>query len=108
VRTVDSARLGDSPYVIDALNLDRYPLVQSNITPPTVTPDAHVEFAIVAVAMIVLAVVAVTIFRRKKKTKIPGKPRLSVHGILGFVEILLNLPLISMLKEKTDDSRCRM
>jgi hypothetical protein len=59
--------IGDTPYVIDALNLDRYPLVQSSVVPPTVTADIHVELALAAAALIVASVVGVVVFRRKKK-----------------------------------------
>jgi len=59
--------IGDSPYVIDALNLDRYPLVQSSIVPPTVTADIHVELALAATALIVATVGVVVVFRRRKK-----------------------------------------
>jgi hypothetical protein len=63
--------IGDTPYVIDALNLDRYPLVTSSVTPPTVTADIHVELTIAASVLIVVVIVAAVVFRRRKKKETP-------------------------------------
>jgi hypothetical protein len=59
--------IGDTPYVIDPLNLDRYPQATSSVTPPSVA-DVHVEFAIVTLALAVIVVIAFVVFRRKKRT----------------------------------------
>ncbi len=62
----DSDGIGDTPYVIDVLNEDRYPLMQSPASPPTVAPNINVIVAAVALSATV-AVVAILVFRRKKK-----------------------------------------
>ena len=59
--------IGDTPYVIDALNLDRYPLIQSNIIPPTVTADINLELALAATALIIATVAVVVVSKRRKK-----------------------------------------
>jgi hypothetical protein len=59
--------IGDTPYTIDALNVDRYPLVASSVTPPEVTPDIHVEITIAVAALAAVVVMAAVLFRRKKK-----------------------------------------
>jgi nitrous oxidase accessory protein NosD len=63
----DSDGIGDTPYVIDVLNEDRYPLMQSTANPPTATLNIQAIIAAVALSAIV-AVVAVLVFKRKKKT----------------------------------------
>jgi hypothetical protein len=62
--------IGDTPYVIDVLNEDRFPLMQSSAGPPTVTPEvlSHVLFG-AAVGAVVVAVVVVVVFRRRKKNE---------------------------------------
>lgn len=62
--------IGDSPYVIDPLNLDRFPLVTSSVTPPQVSVDIHVE---IAAAVVIIAVVGIglILLRRRKKKEIP-------------------------------------
>ncbi len=59
--------IGDTPYVIDVLNEDRYPLVASSVIPPTVTADIHVEFALTAIVLAAIVIVAVVTFRKRKK-----------------------------------------
>ena len=59
--------IGDTPYTIDALNVDRYPLVTSSVTQPKVAPNPHLEIEIAAAALAVIAFTAVLLFRRKKK-----------------------------------------
>jgi parallel beta-helix repeat protein len=58
--------IGDTPYVIDVLNQDRYPLMNSPAAPPTVTPGISVE--LVTATILALAVVAVIGFRIWKRS----------------------------------------
>ena len=60
--------IGDTPYVIDVLNLDRYPLMQTHVVPPTVKAKAPVEIIIAVVAVTVISVVALfAAWKRKQK-----------------------------------------
>ncbi len=59
--------IGDTPYVIDVQNQDRYPLMQSVATPPTATPKMPVETIITAVALPIIIIVAVNAYRIRKK-----------------------------------------
>jgi hypothetical protein len=58
--------IGDAPYVIDALNRDRYPLLQSPVKLPT--PDAKVPFEPIVLGALaaVVAVAALLVWRRTK------------------------------------------
>jgi nitrous oxidase accessory protein NosD len=58
--------IGDTSYVIDVLNQDRYPLMNSPVSPPTVAPSVSVEM--IWAAMLSLAVVAVIGFRIWKRS----------------------------------------
>jgi len=59
--------VGDTPYVIDVQNQDRYPLMQSVATLPTATPKMPVETIIAAIALPLIIVAAVIAYRRRKK-----------------------------------------
>lgn len=61
--------IGDTPYVVDVLNHDRYPLMQSPVEPPVAAPKFPVAPVLFVVAFVLIAVaVAVTLrFLRKKK-----------------------------------------
>jgi hypothetical protein len=61
--------LGDTPYVVDILNQDRYPLMQMPVTPPTVKPQLTTETIIIIIAVPVIAVVALVVYWKKRKTK---------------------------------------
>jgi hypothetical protein len=63
----DGDGIGDTPYVIDVLNQDRYPLMQSHATPPTVAAKVPVEIIIAATAFTAIAIVAVVAVRKRKK-----------------------------------------
>jgi hypothetical protein len=66
--------IGDTPYVIDPLNMDRYPLVTSSVTPPEVRVDVHFE---IAAAGIIIAAAVIGLFvlrRRKNKSKVAESP----------------------------------
>jgi parallel beta-helix repeat protein len=62
--------IGDAPYVIDVLNQDRYPLMQSTVTPPTPAPKTPIEIIVLAVALPIIAVVAVIAFTRRRKQQL--------------------------------------
>ncbi len=59
--------IGDTPYIIDALNMDGYPLVASSVTPPEPTPNLYVKIIVTIVATAVIAVTFIVLFKRKKK-----------------------------------------
>jgi parallel beta-helix repeat protein len=59
--------IGDTPYTIDALNVDRYPLVVSSVIPPKIVPNMQVEIGITVATLAAIAFVAFVLFRKKKK-----------------------------------------
>lgn len=63
----DGDGIGDTPYVIDALNRDRYPLMKSPVSLPTVSEEFPITLAAVAVLLLVLTA-AVVLFRKRKMT----------------------------------------
>jgi parallel beta-helix repeat protein len=60
--------IGDAPYVVDSLNLDRYPLMQSPFTLPTVAQTIPVEVTILVLAITVIAIAAAVAVRKRRKT----------------------------------------
>ena len=70
--------IGDVPYVIDVLNQDRYPLMQSTITPPTPAPQTPVEIIILAVALPIITAVAVVAFTRRRKQQLERNANLTL------------------------------
>ena len=56
---------GDAPYVIDALNQDRYPLTANVAVTPTVAPKTPTELIIVIAVLVAIAAVAI-VGRAKK------------------------------------------
>lgn len=64
---VNGDDVGDTPYVIDVQNQDRYPLMQIEATPPTATPKMPVETIVAAIALSIIIVAAVIAYRRRKK-----------------------------------------
>ncbi len=70
--------LGDTPYEIDLLNVDRYPLMQMSAVPPKptatassqlswLTPETWMYILILAAAIVVAVVVATAVLLRKRK-----------------------------------------
>jgi hypothetical protein len=60
--------LGDTPYIIDLLNQDRYPLIQSPVKPPVPTLSSkNPDEVIVLVIAVSVVIVASAIFIVKKK-----------------------------------------
>jgi nitrous oxidase accessory protein NosD len=66
---VDHDGLGDTPYVIDVLNQDRYPLTQSVAFPPAVKASLSVWPMILVIALTIIVAVLALVFlsRRRKK-----------------------------------------
>jgi len=63
----DGDGVGDTPYVIDVQNQDRYPLIQGVATLPTATPKFLVEVIIVAIALPIIIATAVFTYRKRNK-----------------------------------------
>jgi hypothetical protein len=62
--------LGDSPYVIDPKNQDRYPLMQNTLTLPKVASAITGDVAVLAAGLLAVAVVgSLAVFRRKRKKR---------------------------------------
>lgn len=54
----DGDGFGDMPYVIDALNHDRYPLMKGVAVAPSVTPQFPLEVVVLATVLLVIAILA--------------------------------------------------
>jgi parallel beta-helix repeat protein len=63
----DGDGIGDTPYVIDVLNQDRYPLMQSYVAPPTVAAKVPVETVVVAAVLSAIVIVSVFAVRKRRK-----------------------------------------
>ena len=59
--------IGNTPYVIDVLNQDRYPLMRDPAAPPTVAPQIPFELIVPIVGLTVILFLAY--FRQKRKLK---------------------------------------
>ncbi len=59
--------LGDAPYIIDALNLDRYPLLLSPVKLPVATLKMPVEAIVLGVSAMAIAIAATIVYRRRTK-----------------------------------------
>ena len=66
---VNGDGIGDTRYVVDVLNQDRYPLMQSPVKPPVPVVKIPVEAIVFGFsAAVAVAVVAVVAYRRRKKS----------------------------------------
>jgi nitrous oxidase accessory protein NosD len=63
----DGDGIGDTPYVIDVLNQDRYPLMQSYVATPTVAANVFVETVVVAAVLSAIVIVSVVAIRKRRK-----------------------------------------
>ena len=63
----DGDGIGDTPYVIDVLNQDRYPLMQSYATPPSIKAEAPVEILIAAAMVSAIVIAAAIAFIKRRK-----------------------------------------
>jgi len=61
--------IGDIPYVIDVLNQDNYPLIQSPASPPKVASPLSVEFIAVSIAVPVIVILALVVYLKKFRGK---------------------------------------
>jgi len=64
---VDGDGVGDTPYVIDVQNQDRYPLTQIAATPPTAPSKLSIEILVAAIALPIIIVAAVIAYRKRKR-----------------------------------------
>lgn len=60
--------LGDSPYVVDILNQDRYPLMQMPISPST-SLQLSIEMILLIIAVPIIASAAFIIYKKTRKEK---------------------------------------
>jgi|YelNatPaOPRAMG01_1025707.scaffolds.fasta_scaffold61531_1 nitrous oxidase accessory protein len=74
-REIDSSGIGDIPYVIDANNIDNYPIMQpvttSTVTPSPPTPSPPSTLALIVpgvVVVVAVLAVAVLVYWRKQKS----------------------------------------
>ena len=63
----DGDGVGDTPYVIDVQNKDRYPLAELAATPPSVPPKLSTEVIVVAVALPIIIVAAIVVYYKRKQ-----------------------------------------
>ena len=63
----DGDGVGDTAYVIDVQNQDRYPLIQGVATLPTATPKILVEAIIAAIVLPIIIATAVFTYRKRNK-----------------------------------------
>lgn len=59
--------IGDTPYVIDILNQDRYPLMQSTVKPPVPAVEVPFEAIVLGVLAAVVAAVAMLVYIRRRR-----------------------------------------
>ncbi len=59
--------IGDTPYVIDVLNQDRFPLMQSPAKPPAQAPQIPLPAMILVVVTPVILIVAAAAYKRRRK-----------------------------------------
>lgn len=66
---IDEDGIGDTPYVIDAQNQDRYPLMQMEANPPTSESKASILIVAAVLTLLVMTIAVVVTYRSLKKTK---------------------------------------
>ncbi len=69
----DHDGIGDTPYIIDVLNQDRYPLIQSLASPPIPSHSTQIptELIIIGITVPLIVVIAVVfLLKRRKNVKI--------------------------------------
>ena len=67
---IDGDGVGDTPYVIDAQNKDRYPLMHIVANPPDAPQKVPVEAVIAAIALPIIIAASVIAYRRRRKKKL--------------------------------------
>ena len=65
----DQDGIGDTPYIIDVLNQDRYPLIQSMASPPVPSKHSQIptELVILGIAVFLIVIIAVLVLLKKRK-----------------------------------------
>lgn len=63
----DGDGIGDTPYVIDVQNQDRYPLTQSLANPPTTQSKLSIEILVAVIALPIIIGTAVIAYRKRKR-----------------------------------------
>jgi hypothetical protein len=61
--------LGDTPYMIDSLNRDRYPLLQNPVKLPVPEAKMPIELIVLGVLVAVVAVAALLVWRRTRSNR---------------------------------------
>jgi len=87
----DDDGIGDTPYVIDILNQDRYPFVEVFAVPPvhTISPAEPIELIVLAVALTAVSVAVIVVYSKKlKKSQLAQS---SNNSLRYFRLISLNL-----------------
>ena len=64
---VNSDGIGDTRYVIDVLNQDRYPLMQSQVKLPVPATEVPIELVVLGISTFIVIVVVVFVYRQRKK-----------------------------------------
>lgn len=64
---VNSDGIGDTRYVIDVLNQDRYPLMQSQVKLPVPATEVPIELVVLGISAFIGIVVGVFVYRQRKK-----------------------------------------
>jgi hypothetical protein len=59
--------IGDTYYIIDVLNYDRYPLIENPTQPPTPPVQFPLEWVALALAIVVVVAIMVLVVRQRRK-----------------------------------------
>ncbi len=63
----DGDGLGDTPYVIDPLNMDRYPLIAQSVVPPKIAAGLQSDWLLGVSGLVAVAVVIAVVLRQINK-----------------------------------------
>lgn len=64
---VDGNGIGDTPYIIDVQNKDRYPLMELVATPPNAFPKLPIQLLVAATAIPIVIIFTFIAYRKRKK-----------------------------------------
>lgn len=96
-----SDEIGDTPYIIDGTNLDRYPIV-GEIHQPAFIVDLRLLYVVLAVAVVASLGLGFFVIRRRKKPKCPEASNCSNDSCSGH-NMSLNWKLFSArMNDKVD------
>jgi len=62
----DGDGIGDTPYIIDVQNRDRYPLMESVAVTPVSTPKTPAEIVVAAILFTIIVLIAIIVYRKKR------------------------------------------